>query len=90
MTPHETLLRALSPELVAAIDQLVAERVDVAVTDALADRRNGAAWLTLEQAAERLGSTADAVRMRVKRGRLEGRRQGRRLYVSAASVERLA
>lgn len=46
-------------------------------------------WLTLEQAGERLGCSADAVRMRVKRGRLEPRRQGRRLYVSAASVDRL-
>jgi excisionase family DNA binding protein len=46
-------------------------------------------WLTLAQAAARLGCTSDAVRMRVKRGRLEARRQGRRLYVSAASVERL-
>jgi DNA-binding Lrp family transcriptional regulator len=46
-------------------------------------------WLTLAQAGRRLGCSPDAVRMRVKRGRLEGRRQGRRLYVSAESVERL-
>jgi excisionase family DNA binding protein len=51
---------------------------------------NGRAWLTLDEAAEQLGVSADAVRMRVKRGRLQSRRQGRRLYVSAASVERLA
>ncbi len=46
-------------------------------------------WLTVPQAAARLGCSADAVRMRVKRGRLEGRHQGRRLYVSAESVDRL-
>jgi excisionase family DNA binding protein len=46
-------------------------------------------WLTLEEAGERLGCSADAVRMRLKRGRLEARRQGRRVYVSAASVERV-
>lgn len=46
-------------------------------------------WLTLKEAAERLGCTPDAVRMRVNRGRLDHRRQGRRLYVSAVSVERL-
>jgi excisionase family DNA binding protein len=43
----------------------------------------------LEEAAERLGCTPDAVRMRVKRGRLDHRRQGRRVYVSAMSVDGL-
>ena len=47
-------------------------------------------WLTLAQAAEQLDCSVDAVRMRVKRGRLESRRHGRRLYVSAESVKRLA
>jgi excisionase family DNA binding protein len=46
-------------------------------------------WLTVPEAAERLGCSADAVRMRCSRGRLEHRRQGRRLYVSAASVDEL-
>ena len=46
-------------------------------------------WLTVEQAAERLACSPDAVRMRCSRGRLEHRRQGRRLYVSAESVDRL-
>ncbi len=47
-------------------------------------------WLTVAEAAERLGCSADAIRMRCSRGRLEHRRQGRRLYVSADSVDRLA
>ena len=46
-------------------------------------------WLTLEQAGERLGCTADAVRMRANRGRLEKRTQGSRVYVSARSVDTL-
>jgi excisionase family DNA binding protein len=46
-------------------------------------------WLTLKEAAELLGCSPDAVRMRVHRGRLDHRRQGRRLYVSAVSIERL-
>jgi excisionase family DNA binding protein len=46
-------------------------------------------WLTLAEAGDRLGVSADAVRMRVKRGRLAAERQGSRLYVSAASVESL-
>jgi hypothetical protein len=35
------------------------------------------------------GGNGDAVRMRVQRSRLQSRRQGRRVCVSAASVERL-
>jgi excisionase family DNA binding protein len=89
VTARERLLRSLAPELVEAVEQLVAERV----AEALAEARpadDGARWLTLEQAAARLGCSPDAVRMRANRGRLESRRQGRRLYVSAASVDRLA
>jgi len=46
-------------------------------------------WLTVPEAATRLGCSADAIRMRAKRGRLQTRKQGRRVYVSAESVERL-
>jgi excisionase family DNA binding protein len=65
---------------------LVQARVDQSLADRELPRR---AWLTLREAAEQLGCTPDAVRMRIKRGRLEHRRQGRRIYVSAASVDRL-
>jgi hypothetical protein len=46
-------------------------------------------WYTLEEAAERWGCTYDAARMRVKRGPCEVRYYGRRVYVSAESVDRL-
>jgi excisionase family DNA binding protein len=61
------------------------------VRDELEERliRERKRWLTLAEAAERLGCSRDAVRMRVRRGRLEHRYQGRRLYVSAESVDRL-
>ena len=90
MTPNERLLAVLSPELVGALAELVSEEVE----RQLAGRgspRNSPAWLTLDQAAERLDCTPDAVRMRMNRGRLERRPrdQGRRVYVSAASVDRL-
>jgi excisionase family DNA binding protein len=62
--------------------------VQARVEQTLAEReRQGRVWLTLTEAAERLGCTPDAVRMRINRGRLEHRRQGRRLYVSAASID---
>jgi excisionase family DNA binding protein len=80
LTVPEELVEAIA-ERAAAI---VLERLQREVGD-----ENGVRWLTLEQAAARLGCSPDAVRMRVKRKRLEGRRQGRRLYVSAASVDDL-
>jgi excisionase family DNA binding protein len=78
-------------DLARLFERLVADQVEpLEHRVAELERGNGPHWLTLDQAAARLGCSRDAVRMRVKRGRLEGRRQGRRLYVSAASVERLA
>jgi len=79
-----------SSDVVTAIEQLVDERVAAALA-AMPTETNGAPpWLTLEQAAERLGCSTDAVRMRAKRGRLSSRRQGRRIYVSRESVDGLA
>lgn len=46
-------------------------------------------WLTYDEAASRLGVSSDAVRMRARRGRLVTRNHGRRVYVSAASVDDL-
>ena len=67
------------------LDALVQARV----FEALAERGGDRKWYTTAEAGERLGCSADAVRMRVKRGRLVGEYQGRRLYVSAASVDLL-
>jgi excisionase family DNA binding protein len=68
------------------LEALVQARVEQSLAEREPQRRM---WLTLAEAAERLGCTPDAVRMRINRGRLDHRRHGRRLYVSAASVDRL-
>jgi excisionase family DNA binding protein len=74
-----------------AVHPRVQALIQMRVDQSLAERGLPArTWLTLSEAAEQLGCTPDAVRMRIKRGRLEHRHHGRRLYVSAASVERLA
>ena len=88
LSPRDRLAAVLSLDLLDALDALVAERVaaELAHLDARDDRPR---WLTLEQAAERLGCSPAAVRMRASRGRLETRRHGRRLYVSASSVAEL-
>jgi excisionase family DNA binding protein len=77
-----------APEVVAAIERLVDERVAAALA-ARAPATPSPRWLTVEQAAERLGCSRDAVRMRVRRGRLDSKRSGRRVYVSTASVDAL-
>src|SRR5262245_11294017 len=85
---RDRLQAALAPGLVDAIEELIAERVEAALAewDAIGNER---VWLTLAEAGERLGCSADAVRMRAKRGRLTSRRHGSRLYVSATSVDGL-
>jgi DNA-directed RNA polymerase specialized sigma24 family protein len=82
----------LSGVLMEALRLLIRELVDQALHEELAvlgaplPTRD---WLTLTEAGDLLGCSADAVRMRARRGRLDCRHQGRRLYVSAASVEAL-
>jgi excisionase family DNA binding protein len=83
------LRSALSAEVVDALELLVKTRVHTELARA-ADVPSARPWLTLDEAAEQLGCSPDAVRMRVNRGRLEHRRHGRRLYVSRASLDRLA
>ena len=86
MNARDRLGAAVSAQLMELIDAYVDERV----AQALAAIDSRPPWLTLEQAAERLDCSRDAVRMRVKRGRLVARRDGRRVYVSRDSVDRLA
>jgi excisionase family DNA binding protein len=86
----EDLLDELAMELSThpRFEALIQERVEqtlMARVGGPQERR----WLTVSEAAERLSCTPDAVRMRIHRGRLDHRRHGRRLYVSAASVDRL-
>jgi excisionase family DNA binding protein len=85
---REQLEAALAPGLVDALEQLVAETVrnQLAAAGAAAPSRR---WLTVVEAAEKLACSERAIYMRVHRGRLEHRHQGRRLYVSAVSVDEL-
>jgi hypothetical protein len=90
MTPRERLAAVLAPDLLDALDALVAERVAAELARLDVHRDSGPRWLTVEQAAQRLGCSPAAVRMRASRGRLTTRHQGRRVYVAAASVDDLA
>jgi hypothetical protein len=90
VSPRDRLAAVLAPDVLDALDALVVERVAAELARLHVAGDDGPRWLTLEQAAERLGCTPAAVRMRANRGRLVTRRHGRRVYVSAASVDELA
>lgn len=89
-SPRDRLAAVLAPDVLDALEELVAERVAAELARLGAAHDSGPRWLTVEQAAERLACTPAAVRMRANRGRLDTRRHGRRVYVSAASVDNLA
>jgi hypothetical protein len=86
-----TLERTFSPELLRAFEEYVDERIADAV-EQLRDElgfAGGKPWLTPAEAGKLLDCSAQAIRMRCKRGRLEHRHQGTRLYVSARSIQEL-
>jgi excisionase family DNA binding protein len=89
-TPRDRLAAVLAPEVLDALAMLVAEQVASELERLNAACDTGPKWLTVEQAATRLGCSPAAVRMRASRGRLATRHHGRRVYVSAASVDELA
>ena len=80
MSEFEAQLRELVREIVR--EELERQLAEIVPED-------GSPWLTLDQAADRLACSVDAVRMRVKRGRLEARHHGRRVYVSRSSVDEI-
>jgi excisionase family DNA binding protein len=87
---RQRLAALLAPEVLAALDELIADHVAEALRSTTRPSRDESPWLTLAQAAERLDCSVDAVRMRAKRGRLVTRNVGRRVYVSRASVDGIA
>lgn len=87
-SPSERLEAVLAPDLVRAIEDLIEERVREEI-EARKPAEPARKWLTTTEAAEQLGCSPDAVRMRAKRGRLQHRRQGRTLYIAAASIDDL-
>ena len=82
----ELLDLLLSPELVAALDEHIREVVAEAIREERA-RQPRREWLPLAEAAREYGCSEDALRMRVNRGSVEARRQGRRLLVRAPETD---
>jgi len=74
-------LRAIfAADVVEAIEQAIAEHIRRALDER--ERQDEAdTWMTPAQLGEVLGISAEAVRKRVARGRIESRHHGRRLLV---------
>jgi hypothetical protein len=82
--PARDVLEALlSADLLALIDEHVREVAAEAAREEVARLTQPRRWLTLAEAAEEYCCTYEAMVMRVKRGTVESRRQGRRVYVRA-------
>lgn len=85
---RDHLAAYVSADLLELVDAYVDERIAAAfAAQSRPTEGNGSSWLTIAQAADILDCSADAVRMRIKRGRLEARKDGSRVYVSRRSVD---
>jgi excisionase family DNA binding protein len=77
------LAAAFTPELVAAIERLVDQRVEAALVDL--DRSGSRQFVTVAEAAKLTGLTERAIRAQVKKGRIRSRPLGTRLLVDMES-----
>jgi hypothetical protein len=78
----------LAPEVLAGLKELMREVAAEAVRDELA-RQGERRWILVTEAAKpHYDCTPHALRQRIKRGTVEGRWRGGRLYVRAEPTER--
>ena len=90
---RERVAPLLGEQVLELVDAFVREvaietmRTELARTTVDVRRRE---WYTVKEAAQRLGVSEDAVRMRARRNRLASRHQGRTLYIAARSVDDIA
>ncbi len=85
-TPRARLARALAPEVVAALVQLVDERV--AAASASAD--GGSPWLSLDEAAAYLRLSQRTLERRIAKGRVRSTTVGRRRLLHRDDLDALA
>jgi hypothetical protein len=86
MNGRERLADVLAPDVLAALDAFVDERIAAALATQPTDNGHGR-WVTLEEGATLADCSVDALRMRISRGRYRSRRDGARVYVLRADVD---
>ncbi len=91
MTARDRLATALAPELLAALEQLVDERVEQALDEQVpAANGHGSPWLSVAEAAEYLRTSERTVQRLVKRGRVRSSTIGRRRLLHRDDLDRAA
>jgi excisionase family DNA binding protein len=88
LTARDSLLRALAPELVEALEELVEERV-AALTHAQAASGNGSPWLSVAEAANYLRVSERKVQRLIRAGRVRSTTLGRRRLLHRDDLDAL-
>jgi excisionase family DNA binding protein len=88
VTPRERLLDVLSPDLVAALDELIAERIEAALK--MSEGSNGSPWLSLTEAADYLRVSERTLDRLVKRSRVRSSTVGRRRLFHRDDLDAIA
>lgn len=79
------LEQTFAPEVLTALDEHIRDLAGECLEErTLRDTERD--WYSLAEAAQLLGCSYDALRMRARRGRLDVRRQGRTVLVSGQSL----
>jgi excisionase family DNA binding protein len=84
--PRDTLLAALSPELVVALEALIDERVSAAATVA---GDAGSPWLSIGEAAEYLRTSERTVERLIEKKRIRSSAIGRRRLLRRDDLDTL-
>ena len=87
MNSRDRLLAVLSPDLVAAIEQLVDERVQDRIGGVARTRDSASPWLSVVEAAELLRCKRQRVDDLLSQGRLTRHKDGSRTLLSRAEVD---
>jgi excisionase family DNA binding protein len=87
VTGRDRLLQSLAPELVDAIEQLVANRVQAALERSPGDR---SPWLSLQEGAGYLGVSTRTLERRIKGGRVRSTTIGRRRLLHRDDLDQFA
>jgi excisionase family DNA binding protein len=90
VTARDRLLASLSPELVAALEEFVEERVREGLANTVEGNGTASPWLSLDEAADYLRVSPRTLERRIKTGRVWSTMIGRRRLLRREDLDALA